>query len=252
VHIYRDDSQLPVYDCDNVRAGLVSIAISLVLTSWIWAQEESASPPEEPKTYPEVPKKYEVGLDTISPDGRFAILYPIRDENSNEGPAFPNLLVRLKPYGVIKELDIGPAWKDMRGAPAAKWGGNQFVAVWRQMKWGNEDLVVYELVNDKIKREEKIWPQIVKYFDRDFHQRFLKKYPKESDNYTFTSDNSDEKSFEFKDHKLLLNVSAENKPNLAPGPVWSAELHAVWDLDKARFDKVDFEPGKISVRKQQE
>ena len=49
----------------------------------------------------------------------------------------------------------------IRGSPAAKWGGNQFVAIWRQMKWGNEDLVVYELVNDKVKREEKIWPAVV-------------------------------------------------------------------------------------------
>jgi len=47
----------------------------------------------------------------------------------------------------------------------------------------------------------------------------------------------------------LLNISAENKPNLAPGPVWSAELHGIWDLGKAKFDKVDFKPGEISVRK---
>ena len=60
------------------------------------------------------------------------------------------------------------------------------------------------------------------------------------------------KSFEFKERKLLLNISAENKPNLAPGPVWSAELYAVWDLDKAKFDKVDFKPGEISIRKPEE
>ena len=119
----------------------------------------------------------------------------------------------------------GNTAEGMRGAPTAKWDGNQLVAIWRQMKWGNEDLVVYELANDKIKREEKIWPEVVKYFDRDFHQRFLKKYPKESDNYTFVAGDSEVKNFEFKDHKLLLNISAENKPNLAPGPVWSAELH---------------------------
>jgi hypothetical protein len=227
-------------------------ALLLLFNVTAHGQEESASPVPEKKSYPEVPKEYEVGEDTISPDGRFAILYPVRDENSNEGPAFPNVLVRLKPYEVIKELDVEPAWKDMRGAPAGKWGGIRFVAIWRQMKWGDEDLVVYELVDDKIKREEKIWPEVVKYFDRDFHQRFLKKYPKESDNYTFVSDNSDVKSFEFKDHKLLLNIFAENKPNLAPGPVWSAELHAVWDLAKAKFDKVDFTPGGISVRKPQD
>ncbi len=235
-----------------MKVLISSIAVGLVLTSVIGAQDESASPAEEAKTYPEVPKQYEVGEDTISPDGRFAILYPVRDENSNEGPAFPNVLVRLKPYKVIKELDIDPAWKGMRGSPAAKWNGSQFVAIWREMKWGNEDLVVYELANDKVKREEKIWPEVIKYFDRDFHQRFLKKYPKESDSYTFVADNSDLKSFEFKDHKLLLNISAENKPNLAPGPIWSAELHGIWDLDKAKFDKVDFKPGEISVRKPEE
>ncbi len=235
-----------------MRVLLTSIAIAVTLTPLIRAEEESASPAEEAKTYPEVPKQYEVGEDTISPDRRFAILYPVRDEKSNEGPSFPNLLVRLTPYEVIKKFDVDPAWKDMRGAPTAKWDGNQFVAIWRQMKWGNEDLVVYELANDKIKREEKIWPEVVKYFDRDFHQRFLKKYSKESDNYTFVAGDSEVKSFEFKDHKLLLNISAENKPNLAPGPVWSAELHGVWDLDKAKFDKVDFKPGKISVRKPEE
>ena len=235
-----------------MKVLISSIAVGLVFTSVIGAQDESASTAQEAKTYPEVPKQYEVGEDTISPDGRFAILYPVRDENSNQGPAFPNVLVRLKPYEVIKELDIDPAWKGMRGSPAAKWNGSQFVAIWREMKWGNEDLVVYELANDKVTREEKIWPEVVKYFDRDFHQRFLKKYPKESDSYTFVADNSDLKSFEFKDHKLLLSISAENKPNLAPGPIWSAELHGIWDLDKAKFDKVDFKPGEISVRKPEE
>jgi len=236
---------------DNMRVLLTSIAVAVALTTSSRAQEESASPAETAKAYPEVPKQYEVGEDTISPDGRFAILYPVRDEDSNEGPSFPNVLVRLEPYKVIEKLD-GPAWKGMRGAPGVKWDGNQFVAIWREMKWGNEDLVVYELANDKIRRTEKIWPEVVKYFDRDFHQRFLKKYPKESDSYTFVADDSDVKSFEFKDHKLELNISAENKPNLAPGPVWSAELHAVWDLDKAKFDKVDFKPGEISVRKPEE
>ena len=116
-----------------MKVLISSIAVGLVLASVIGAQDESASPAEKAKTYPGVPKQYEVGEDTISPDGRFAILYPVRDEDSNEGPSFPNVLVRLKPYEVIKELDVDPAWKEMRGSPAAKWGGNQFVAIWRQM-----------------------------------------------------------------------------------------------------------------------
>ncbi len=222
-------------------------ALLLLFNVIAHGQEESASPAPEKKSYPEIPKGYEVGEQTISPDGRFALVYPMQDPDTLEVAQLPNLLVRLKPYKVLLEIDES-APLGRRGAPAAEWNGNEFVAVWRQMKWGNEDLVVYQIANDKIKREEKIWPDVVKYFDRDFKARFLKKYPDE-DGYTFVSDEDRAKEIEFKDRKLILNIFAENKPNLAPGPVWSAELHAVWDLDKAKFDKVDFKPGEISVRK---
>ena len=76
----------------------------------------------------------------------------------------------------------------------------------------------------------------------------MKKYPKEFDSYTFVSD-SRVKELEFKDHKLLLDILADNKPNLAAGPHWTAELRGVWNLDTGKFDKVDFRPGKISIRK---
>jgi len=225
-------------------------ALLLLVNVTAQGQEESASPAPEKKSYPEVPKEYEVGEETVSPDGRFAILYPVRDEDSNVDSGLTNLLVRLRPYDVLKEIESGDGvtWKGGRGAAAARWDGNDWVAVWHQRKWSNEGLVVYQIANDKIKREEKIWPDVVKYFDRDFKARFLKKYPDE-DGYTFVSDEDRAKEIEFKDHKLILNIFAENKPNLAPGPVWSAELYAVWDLDNAKFDKVDFKPGEISVRK---
>jgi hypothetical protein len=170
------------------------------------------------------------------PTEGFAILYPVRDEDSNQGPALPNVLVRLKPYEVIKELDIVQRGKEC-AVNRRHMGGNDFVAIWKQMKWGKEDLVVYEIVNDKIKREEtKIWPEVVKYFEAN-------------DRYFFISDDSKFKNFEFKDDALLLNIRAENKPNLAAGPIWNAELRTVWNLKTGKFDKVDFKPGEISIRK---
>lgn len=221
----------------------------------IFAQEESTPPAAEKKAYPQVPKEYEVGEDTVSPDKRFAILYAVRDQDSNEAPTLPNVLVRLQPYAVLKEIedDRGATWKGGRGAPEAKWNGNDWVAVWHSWKWGNEDLVIYEIADDKIKREEKMWPEVVKYFDRDWKTRFLKKYPKEADDhYTFVSDDPDLTNFEFKGDTLLLDIRAENKPNLAPGPIWSAELRAVWNLKTGKFDKVDFKPGEIGIRKPEE
>lgn len=211
------------------------------------AQEPSlGSSAVQPDTS-EIPKGYEAGEESVSPDGRFAILFPVRGEDNIE-PTLPNVLVRLKPYAVLAEIGDEPHWRGMRGEPAAKWNGNNFVAIWAKMKWGNEDLVVYEIANDKVKREQKIWPEVVKYFDRDFHRRFLKKYPKEYDSYTFVADDPDVKNFEFKEHKLLLHILADNKPNLAGGPHWTARLRGTWDIDKAKFGNVEFQPGKISVR----
>ena len=43
----------------------------------------------------DIPEGYEIGEKSLSPNGRFAILDPIRKDDSAELP--PNLLVRLKP-----------------------------------------------------------------------------------------------------------------------------------------------------------
>ena len=65
----------------------------------------------------------------------------------------------------------------------------------------------------------------------------------------FSSDDSQFKNFEFNGDTLLLDIRAENNPNLSPGPIWSAELRAVWNLKSSKFTKVDFKPGEIGVRK---
>jgi hypothetical protein len=197
-----------------------------------------------------IPKGYEIGQKSVSPDGRFAILYPVRNDEGDENPP-PNLLVRLKPYAVLAKLGEEGRWQGARGEPLVKWNGNSTVAISLAGKWGSSDLWIYEIENDKVKRMHPVFQEARKCFDRDFQQRFLKRYPKESDHFIFVSDGNEERGvqeIEFTGRKVLLNLFADNKPNLAGGPHWTASLHAVWDLDQGKFDKVDFRPGKIEVR----
>ena len=57
---------------------------------------EEASPGKPAvQSIADIPKEYEIGEKSLSPNGRFAILYPIRGDDSAEVP--PNLLVCLKP-----------------------------------------------------------------------------------------------------------------------------------------------------------
>jgi hypothetical protein len=240
-----------------VKQLVISLFIFIALGPLNGAQEESASPAEEEKMYPdasEIPKNYEIGDEEnrlISSDGKYAVLFPVRNEASDEenGPPYPrNLLVRLKPYTVLAKvrqpgLPIG--WRDKL---LAEWNGNTVVAIYVESKWGITDLSVYEIDNDNLKRAHAIFTEACKYFDRDFHQRFLRKYPKEYDHYTFVG-HEETPDFEFKGRQVIVNLYGENKPNLAPGPIWSAELHGIWNLDTGKFDTVDFKPGKISIRK---
>jgi hypothetical protein len=198
-----------------------------------------------------VPKGYVVGTESVSPNGRFAILYPVRGDNDADLP--PNLLVCLAPYAVLTTIGTeGGRWEGARGQPLARWYGNSLVAIWVAQKWGIEDLAIYEIERDAIKRIQPVWRQVRLLFDRDFKERFLKNYPDEKGSgviFVSQADVPDSKpEFEFKGRTLLLNLFADNKPNLSTTPHWTASLHAVWNLDKVDFDKVDFRPGPIELR----
>src|SRR4030095_13993083 len=106
-----------------MKALITSLAIVVAFASVIRAQESSPIPSasEATATVAEIANGYEIcenepshrrvaGLEnseehekTISPDGRFALLCPVRDEKSEHYP--PNLLVRLKPYAVLAKLN---------------------------------------------------------------------------------------------------------------------------------------------------
>src|SRR5439155_21073413 len=92
---------------EHMKSLIVLAALLMSFVSPIPAQEESASPGAEKKSYPEVPKEYEAGEGTVSPDGRFAVLYPVRNEDSNEDPGLPDLLVLLEPYAVLQDIERG-------------------------------------------------------------------------------------------------------------------------------------------------
>jgi hypothetical protein len=240
------------------------VACNLVIR----AEQESPSVSPTPDVS-EIPKGYEIGENepserpvigleknherekVISPDGRFAVLCPVQGTEGANDKYPPNLLVRLKPYAVIATVEKDGLPQNVTTSLNATWNGNSMVAIWEYRRWGIIDLNVYEIENDKLKRVEHVMDEAKKYFRRDIRARLLKKYPQESETIIFLScDNKPTRSpdFKFDGHKLLLDLAADNKPNLAGGPHWTAELHAIWNLDTAKFDKVDFRPGKIEVR----
>jgi len=261
------------YDHDKMKALITSLATVVAFASAIRAQESSPSPTASEATaaLAEIPSGYEIcenepshrpvaGLEkseehekTISPDGRFAVLCPVRDEKSEHYP--PNLLVRLKPYAVLAKLNKEGVPSNANLELNATWQGNSTVAIWEYHRWGLVDLTIYEIENERVKRVHHVFDEAKKIFERDIRFRLLKKYPKENATAVITSGESKSSprpDFKFDGRKVLLYLEAANKPNLAPGPTWGAELDAVWNLDTGKFDKVDFYPEEIGFRKPDE
>lgn len=219
-----------------MKAGILSVLLAVLFTP-LHAQEP-------------IPKGYEIGEDSTSPDGRYALLFPVRGEREVPGDA-PNLLVQLKPYKVLaKVCDPGL----VQGATTdllAEWADNSTVAIWQFRKWGITDLKVYEIKDGAVAGVQDIWPSVRKEFQKDFRERFLKAYPKEAETIIFVSDEGEEnpkRDFRIKGREVLLDVFADNKPNMAGGPHWSAEMKATWNLETGKLENVKFKPGKISVR----
>ena len=224
---------------------MICVAIAVMLRA------EEASPGNATiQSNADIPTGYEIGEKSVSPNGRFAILYPIRADEAVELP--PNLLVRLKPYSVMTRIGTeGGRWQDARDAPLAKWNGNSMIAIWMAARWGIKDLAIYQIEADQIKRVQPVWRRVWLLFDEDFRKRFMSKYPDEKGSgVIFVSKGGPDSKpeFEFKGHKMLLNLFADNKPNLSVTPHWTASLHAVWNLDTAELENIDFRPGPIEER----
>src|SRR5438876_11722786 len=95
----------------------------------------------------DIPVGYKRGEKSLSPNGRFAILYPIRGDDSAE--LQPNLLVCLEPYSVLTRIGTdGGRWQGAGDQPLAKWNSNPIVALRIPARRGVKDLAVFGIAAD--------------------------------------------------------------------------------------------------------
>lgn len=198
----------------------------------------------------QTPDGYELLENTLSPNERYGVLYST-EEDFNEKEFPPNLLVRLNPYRLLAEIRPGTrpqATLELH----AEWNGNSCVALYQFRTWGLFNLWIYKLEKNDSVIKQNVLEAAREIFRKDIRERLLKKYPEETEAIIFVSPEGEESpkpDFEFRGHQLLLNLFAENKPNLAPGPHWTAKLQATWDIETGKFIKVQLVPYAIELRK---
>lgn len=196
-----------------------------------------------------IPPGCEIGEGTVSPDGKYAVIYPVFDGRHGDYP--PNLLVQLDPYVVLAKLADPGLPTNVTTDLLAEWNGNSMVAIWEFRKWGIVSLRVFEVEGDRVVRVHDVWEAVRTEMRRDFRERLLAKFPNQPETIIFVSSEGEENpepEFEFRGRHLRIDTRADNSPNLAPGPYWSARVRAVWDLDRGRLEKVRLTPGPVGVR----
>jgi hypothetical protein len=98
-------------------------------------------------------KDYLVASSTLSPDKKFAIIYPT--EQSEEGGDVGNYLISLRPFAVLGKLDTKwPYFKnESHGGLSAEWSDNSSVAlVTLDGKLGPHDIFLIEFRDGKLRR----------------------------------------------------------------------------------------------------
>ncbi len=138
----------------SVSVATVACAICCSL-SILAADEEAGEEGEDssaglPEKYA---KDYLIVRSTISPDKKFAVIYPnaaMEDAADQKGTEIKNYLVRLEPFAVLKVLDVDRPYFEHRSNSgiSAEWSEHSSVAlITIDSKWGPGDVVLAEFRN---------------------------------------------------------------------------------------------------------
>jgi hypothetical protein len=201
-------------------------------------EDSSAGLPEQ------YAKNYLIARSTISPDKKFAVIYPKDDSTEDK-----DYLIRLEPFGILGVLDTPEPYhkNQSHGGISAKWADDSSAAlVTLDGKWGPRDVLLLELPDGKLKPTTSLLSKVAELLRPN-----LRKYSKDKPliyiegGFLFTGC-----EVSFRDMKSV-NISAEatTNPKFPDTPTWDGQIEAIWNIREAKFTSKNVSGG---MRKQSE
>ena len=191
-----------------------------------------------PKKYA---KDYLIAGSTISPDKKFAVIYP--NEAMGEAASekeLKNYLVALQPFAILRPLDTTRPYFEHQshGGLSAEWSADSSVGlITLDSKWGPGDVLLVEFRNGKLSRMTNVL--------RKAHDLLLPIYRKAkaeryNDYYDFVF--MEDASFTLDGtSRVLIDANVHTSPNdlgLSPD-AWRGHVEATWDVKQAKFTSKD-------------
>ncbi len=169
-------------------------------------------------------KNYLIARSTISPNKRFAVIYPTDDYYQSSDNA-KDYLVTLQPFSILGALQAEEPYfqHQSHGGISAEWSDDSSVAlITLDGKWGPRDVFLAEFHNGKPSRMTNV--------QRKAHDLLPPNYRKAIfvEDTTFQLDGTS---------RVVIDANVHTSPNdlgLSPD-TWRGHVEATWDVKQAKF-----------------
>jgi hypothetical protein len=207
------------------------------------ADEEPEAPGEDssaglPDQYA---RNYLIAHSTISPDKKFAVIYPTLEveeaaDDANHPDRIKDYIVALQPFAVLGELQTKYPYfqNESNGGLSAEWSDDSSVAlITLDGKWGPRDIFLVEFRDGKLSRMINILAKAHDLLLPDFRKAKPERY---NEYFDFIFEREDEPICKLDGtQQVRIDGHATNDPKGLSGHKWSAQLKAVWNIAKAKF-----------------
>lgn len=186
-------------------------------------------------------KNYLIARGTISPNKKFAVVYPTLEaeeaaENANHPERIKDYVVALQPFTLLRELQTKyPYFQNQNhGGISAEWSDDSSVAlITLHGKWGPHDVFLLEFRDGKLARTTNILAKAHDLLLPSYRKSKAKPY---NDDFDFIFGGEDGPGFKLEGaNRVIIDGDATTDPKGLSDHRWSAQLKAVWDVSQGKF-----------------
>jgi hypothetical protein len=225
---------------DHMSRIILTICLVFSSLGTLFAQEESTEVADTSAGLPKEYADYLVASKTLSPDKKFAVIYP-KTELCPEGSGdrCKDYLVALQPFQVLTVLDT--KWPEFehknRGGMSASWlKDGSAVLVTVDSRWGPGDIFLYEIGDGKLSRSTNLLKKVHDLLAPDYKKARVGRYNDNFD-FVFETEDYDHPMCEFADSThVRIRATATTEPKgIAGDKAWDGAVEAIWDIPNAKF-----------------
>jgi hypothetical protein len=225
-----------------VLIAIVACAIGCRFSVFAADQESEAAGEDSSTGLPEqYAKDYLIAGSTISPDKKFAVIYPTLEaeegaENANHPERIKDYIVTLQPFTVLGELLTKYPYfqNENQGGISAEWSDDSSVAlITLDGKWGPHEVFLLEFRDGKLARTTNVLAKAHDLLLPDYRKSKAEPY---NDNFDFIFDGEEGPVFKLDGaSRVVIDGDATTDPKEISKHRWSAQLKAVWNIAQAKF-----------------